>query len=86
MQPGTGPPHIIQCRIEEIAAIEALIGDLEKRLRKLYSSALHASDFSAEVTGQVRESPHRNAVALSGNVAGEAGRLGIETWTSAAKP
>lgn len=73
---------------EEIAAIEALIGDLEKRLRKLNTSARrHASETSSEVgefmsqtvsdlAGRLRA----GASSLSGTVADEAGRLGDDAY------
>jgi ElaB/YqjD/DUF883 family membrane-anchored ribosome-binding protein len=71
---------------EEIAAIEALMGDLEKRLRKINSSAAqHASEFSSDASEYVRESLsdiaerlQAGAQSLTGSVADEAGRLGSD--------
>jgi ElaB/YqjD/DUF883 family membrane-anchored ribosome-binding protein len=71
---------------EEIAAIEALMGDLEKRLRKLNSKAVQqASELSSEAGDLVRESLsdlaerlQAGAQSLSGTVSDEAGRLGNE--------
>jgi ElaB/YqjD/DUF883 family membrane-anchored ribosome-binding protein len=68
---------------EEIAAVQTLMGDLEKRLRKINSSAAeHASEFSAEASEYVRDSLsdiaerlQAGAESLTG-VAEEAGRLG----------
>ena len=71
---------------EEIAAIETLMGDLEKRLRKLNSSAMqHASEIGSDASEYVRESIsdiaerlQAGAQSLSENVSDEASRLGNE--------
>jgi ElaB/YqjD/DUF883 family membrane-anchored ribosome-binding protein len=65
---------------DEFAAIEALVGDLEKRLHKLNNAARQqaseAGDMMTENLAELAERLRAGAESLSETVADKAGRLG----------
>jgi ElaB/YqjD/DUF883 family membrane-anchored ribosome-binding protein len=73
---------------EEIAAIEDLMGDLEKRLRRLASTARRegagasgeVGDFVTEALDRIMARVRESASGVSQSVADEASRIGSDTF------
>jgi ElaB/YqjD/DUF883 family membrane-anchored ribosome-binding protein len=71
---------------EEIAAIEELMSDLEKRLRRLSSAARteasgaseDVGDFVSEALARIKERVRQSAAGVTDSVADEASRIGTD--------
>jgi ElaB/YqjD/DUF883 family membrane-anchored ribosome-binding protein len=73
---------------EEIAAIEELMSDLEKRLRRLSGAARNEAagaseevgDFVSEALERIKERVRESAAGVTASVADEASRLGSDAF------
>src|SRR5579864_8258948 len=82
------PTRAKSATAEEIAAIEDLVGDLEKRLRRLTSSTRHEAsgasveiiDFVSEALDRIMNRVRERASDVSNSLAEEATRIGSDSF------